>query len=59
MLKNAYPFGGHINKYMMDDDYQRTNWPVLFNYGVAAVSTTPITTLITTPITTLNTTPCL
>ena len=47
MLKNAYPFGGHINKYMMDDDYQRTNWPVLFNYGVAAVSTT----LCTTPIT--------
>ena len=38
MLKNAYPFGAHINKDMMNDDYQRSNWPVLFNYGVAAVS---------------------
>ena len=35
MLENGYPFGAIINKNMMNDDYQRTNWPVLFNYGVA------------------------
>ena len=33
MTKNAYPFGATINKFMMADEYQRTNWPVLFNYG--------------------------
>jgi len=38
MIKNAYPFGAHINKDMMNDDYDRSNWPLLFNYGVAAVS---------------------
>ena len=38
MTKNAYPFGAHINKDMMNDDYDRSNWPLLFNYGVAAVS---------------------
>ena len=38
MIKNAFPFGAHINKDMMNDDYDRSNWPVLFNYGVAAVS---------------------
>ena len=35
MLENGYPFGAIINKNMMNDEYQRTNWPVLFNYGVA------------------------
>ena len=39
MLKNGYPFGGVINKHMMNDDYQRENWPVLFNYGVGAATT--------------------
>ena len=38
MIKNAFPFGAHINKDMMNDEYDRSNWPVLFNYGVAAVS---------------------
>ena len=33
MTKNAYPFGATINKFMMADEYQRTNWPILFNYG--------------------------
>ena len=35
MTKNAFPFGGVMNKHMMNDEYQRQNWPVLFNYGVA------------------------
>ena len=35
MIENGYPFGAIINKNMMNDEYQRTNWPVLFNYGVA------------------------
>ena len=38
MIKNAYPFGATIDKHMMNDDYDRSNWPLLFNYGVAAVS---------------------
>ena len=33
MTRNGFPFGGTINKFMMADEYQRTNWPVLFNYG--------------------------
>ena len=36
MLKNGYPFGATINKFIMGDEYDRTNWPVLFNYGVGA-----------------------
>ena len=38
MIKNAYPFGATIDKHMMNDDYDRSNWPSLFNYGVATVS---------------------
>ena len=38
MIKNAYPFGATMDKHMMNDDYDRSNWPVLFNYGVATVS---------------------
>ena len=34
MIKNGFPFGGVINKHIMNDDYQRESWPSLFNYGV-------------------------
>ena len=34
MTKNGFPFGATINKHHMADDYDRENWPVLFNYGL-------------------------
>ena len=35
MIKNAYPFGATMNKFMMADDYNRENWPIMFNYAVS------------------------
>ena len=33
MIKNAFPFGGTVNKDMMGSQYAIEMWPTLFNYG--------------------------